>query len=234
MTQIQFASTFKWCGLQSVLKVLSMAGGTKTYTVSTERTFKYCVDNIWTDTYDCDEREEIDVYAHLLPAVKGMMNGYRGYESQGFFQSCFYSIILRKEDLGSVAEAEKYVLDKDNYIDVLMHRVFPMPWCPAPTPTESALMAMESSPTKESLAAVYVSTIKDYISLLDDGEKTRLCRNLRVDYESGQKPKLSKSSSNSSKTVQKSKNSKPRKPSAKFTKSTKSKKSNKISKPLKT
>jgi hypothetical protein len=95
-------------------------------------------------------------------------------------------------------------------------------------------MAMESSPTKESLAAVYVSTIKDYISLLDDGEKTRLCRNLRVDYESGQKPKLSKSSSNSSKTVQKSKNSKPRKPSAKFTKSTKSKKSNKISKPLKT
>jgi len=166
-----------------------MAELTKAYTVSTERTFKYCVDNIWTDTFDCDEREEIDVYCHLLAAVKGMLNGYSGYESEGFFKTCFYDIILRKPDLCSVFEAEKYVDDMDKALLELMVLVFPMPWCYVPTASETVAMGMNPNPVKKTLCNLYVSTIKDYISLLDDNEKTRLCRNLRVDFESGQKPK---------------------------------------------
>jgi len=166
-----------------------MAELTKAYTVSTERTFKYCVDNIWTDTFDCDDREEIDVYCHLLTAVKGMLNGYSGYESEGFFKTCFYDIILRKPDLCSVFEAEKYVDDMDKALLELMVLVFPMPWCYVPTASETVAMGMNPNPVKKTLCNLYVSTIKDYISLLDDNEKTRLCRNLRVDFESGQKPK---------------------------------------------
>jgi len=169
-----------------------MAELAKAYTVSTERTFKYCVDNIWGDTYDCDEREEIDVYCHLLAAVKGMLNGYSGYESEGFFKTCFYDIILRKGDLGSVVEAEKYVDDMDKALDVLMVQVFPMPWCYVATASETVAMGMKPNPVKKTLCNLYVTTIKDYISLLDDTEKTRLRRNLRVDFESGQKPKKDK------------------------------------------
>ena len=207
--------------MEPIPKVPSMPGDTKTYSASTERTFKCCVDDIWTDTYDCDEREEIDVYSHLLAAVKGMMNGYRGYESEGFFKPCFYDIILRKPDLGSVVEAEKYVDDTDKEIYERMIRVFPMPWCYVPTPSETAMMAMELNPMKTPLAALYVATIKDYISLLDDGEKACLCRNLRVDYESGQKPKL----------LTPSKPSNPRKTVKKSKPPTKSKKINKASRP---
>ena len=165
-----------------------MAELAKAYTDSTERTFKYCVDNIWGDTYDCDEREEIDVYCHLLAAVKGMLNAYSGYESEGFFKPCFYDIILRKGDLGSVVEAEKYVDDLDKALDVLMVQVFPMPWCYVATASETVAMGMKPNPLKKTLSNLYVTTIKDYISLLDDNEKNRLRRNLRVDFESGQKP----------------------------------------------
>ena len=174
-----------------------MAELTKAYTVSTERTFKYCVDNIWTDTFDCDDREEIDVYCHLLTAVKGMLNGYSGYENEGFFKTCFYDIILRKPDLCSVFEAEKYVDDMDKALLELMVLVFPMPWCYVPTASETVAMGMNPNPVKKTLCNLYVSTIKDYISLLDDNEKTRLCRNLRVDFESGQKPKKDKPSTQS-------------------------------------
>ena len=182
----------------SILKVystaLDMAELTKAYTVSTERTFKYCVDNIWTDTFDCDEREEIDVYCHLLSAVKGMLNGYSGYESEGFFKTCFYKIIFRNKDLCSFFQAEKYVGDMDKALHELMVQVFPMPWCHVPTASETVAMAMNPNPVKKTLINLYVTTIKDYISLLDDNEKTRLRRNLRVDFESGQKPKKDKPS----------------------------------------
>jgi len=60
-------------------------------------------------------------------------------------------------------------------------------------------MGMKPNPLKKTLSNLYVTTIKDYISLLDDNEKNRLRRNLRVDFESGQKPKKDKPSTPSKK-----------------------------------
>jgi hypothetical protein len=156
-------------------------------TLSASAVFELCVHRVWRPTYNCDGRGDADAYSHLLSCVKGMFNDYIGFEDSQSYQACFYEKWMRRDCMDTEMDVERHVNGMDRALETLAHVAFP----------QDAVVDAKDIATRKArkeLVCLYISIIKEYVSMLHDGERLVLLNNLGVDYESGEKPKLSVSS----------------------------------------
>jgi len=165
-------------------------------TLSSSETFELCVHRVWRATYNCEGRGEIDAYSHLLSLVKGMFYGYVGYADAQSYQSCFYEKWMRRDCMNTEMDVERHVNGMDHALETLEHIGYPQ---------HTVIDANDTAPRKarKELVRLYISIIKEYVSMLQDDERPVLLHNLSVDYESGEKPKRPRSSGANKKSAKK-------------------------------
>ena len=164
--------------------------------LSSSQVFELCVHKVWRATYNCDGRGDTDAYSHLLSSVKGMFNGYVGYADSQSYQSCFYEKWMRRGCMDTEMDVERHVNGMDHTLEDLEHIAYPQ---------DTAIGAKDAATRKarRELVSLYISIIREYVSMLDDNERLLLLDNLRVDYESGEKPKNPRPSGGNKKSAKK-------------------------------
>ena len=111
-----------------------------------------------------------------------MFNGYVGYADSKSYQSCFYEKWMWRDCMNTEMDVERHVNGMDHALETLEHIGYP----------QNTVIDANNTATRKArkeLVCLYISIIKEYVSMLQDNERLVLLNNLSVDYESGEKPK---------------------------------------------